>query len=154
VIIAIQVLWAYSANDIIWTAVGVGALGGLAHEISQSKGTAFLPDTASSGQNGGKAGSKDNESYLGGLLGIILGGAAGFLTLSAVSASTTVSVQFAVTAFSAGAAFKGIADAAASPSKPNTTNSPKKNSQEVATEIKDAGAADEGLGAQETQGAE
>ncbi|HYB75507.1 MAG TPA: hypothetical protein VEC08_00975 [Nitrososphaerales archaeon] len=130
VIVAIWALWAYSANDIIWTAVGVGALGGLVHEISQSKGTAFLPDTTSSGQGGGGAGSNDTESYLGGLLGLILGGAAGFLTLSAVSASATVSVQFVVAAFSAGAAFKGIADAAASPSK---TSSTKKDSDQTAT---------------------
>jgi hypothetical protein len=116
VIIAIEALWAYSVNNIVWTAAGVGALGGLAHEISQSKGTAFLPDSSSGGQGGGGGGG-NGESYLGGLLGLILGGAAGFLTLSAATASTTVSVQFVVAAFSAGAAFKGIADAAASPSK-------------------------------------
>jgi len=111
-------LWAYAAKDVIWTVVCVGALGGLAHEIVQSKGTSFLPDTQSSGQNAGK---KDNsgsqENYLGGLLGLILGGAAGLLTLSATSATSGVSTELVVTAFSAGVALKGISDAAASPSK-------------------------------------
>ena len=131
VIVAFAAFWAYAAKDTIWTAVNVGALGGLAHEIAQSKGTAFLPDSSSGGQASGnpdkeKAGNENSgtnqESYLGGLLGIILGGAAGLLTLSATSASPAVSTQFVVTAFSAGVAFKGIADAAASPSKSGTTS--------------------------------
>jgi len=117
VIIAFAALWAYSAKDAIWTAVTVGALGGLAHEIAQSKGTAFLPDTSSSGQANTKPDSNKEESYLGGLVGLILGGAAGLLTISTTSATTSVSTQFVVTAFSAGVALKGISDAAASPSK-------------------------------------
>jgi uncharacterized membrane protein len=69
VVVALTSLWGYAAGNDIWTAAAVGALGGLVHEISQSKGTAFLPD-----QSG-----KQGESYLGGLVGIILGGAAGLL---------------------------------------------------------------------------
>jgi hypothetical protein len=118
VIVAVTALWAYAVRNDIWTAVSAGALGGLVHEIAQSKGTAFLPDTSPS------TADKNGESYLGGLVGIILGGAAGLLTLSASSAS--VSTQLVVTAFAAGVALKGISDAAASPPKGKTESTPNK----------------------------
>jgi len=125
VLVAIMSLWAYSAGNDIWTAVAAGALGGLVHEISQSKGTAFLPDSSpsSADKKDEKKGDEKGESYLGGLLGIILGGAAGLLTLATTSGASSsassgdVSVQMVVTAFAAGVALKGISDAAASPSK-------------------------------------
>jgi len=123
VIITFMAIWAYIVSNAIWAATSVGALGGLVHEISQSKGTAFLP-TETDTQDAGKAG-KSQESYLGGLVGIILGGAAGLLTLSAASATSaavvTVNTQFAVAAFAAGVAFKGISDAAASPPRSTST---------------------------------
>jgi hypothetical protein len=131
VVVSVVALWAYVASNNIWTAVSAGALGGLVHEIAQSKGTAFLPDSSSTGDQtdnpsagapapplgkpAAKTSKTNEESYLGGLLGIILGGAAGLLTISV--SSSTVSAQFVVTAFSAGVAFKGISDAAASPPK-------------------------------------
>jgi len=90
----------------------VGAIGGIVHELSQSKGTAFLPSTSTS-KDGAGAGGGGGESYLGGLVGIVLGGAAGLLTLSTSSAQ--VSTQLVITAFAAGVALKGISDAAASP---------------------------------------
>jgi len=115
-VIAFVALWANAAGDIIWTVVSVGALGGLVHEIAQSKGTVFLPGSSSNTL----AGTGKGEDYLGGLVGIILGGSAGLLTL-AVSSGTVVSarvtVQLIVTAFAAGVALKGISDAAASPTK-------------------------------------
>jgi hypothetical protein len=118
-LIAFVVLWANAVGDVIWTVVSVGALGGLVHEIAQSKGTAFIPGKASSTPGGANTG----EDYLGGLVGIILGGAAGLLTLAVSSGTSTpskVSVQLIVTAFSAGIALKGISDAAASPPKTGT----------------------------------
>ena len=142
VLVAFIALWADKANDVLWAVVSVGALGGLAHEIAQSKGTAFLPDQGSKPSNpthngnppppkGADASSHDKgsdtskddksdkgEDYLGGLVGIILGGAAGLLTLGATSGTaipTSVSLQVIVAAFSAGIALKGISDSAASP---------------------------------------
>ncbi len=154
VAVSVMALWAHSANNIIWTAVSVGALGGLVHEIAQSKGTAFLPgssspgtskhtsntniadtgkeapdpskgvadpakpaptSTATSAQSGGGSSNDQGESYLGGLLGILLGGAAGLLAISTSSTPTTITTSFIVTAFAAGIALKGISDSAASP---------------------------------------
>jgi len=149
VVIAVIALLAYSTNNLLWTAVTVGSVGGLVHEIAQSKGTAFLPDTSSSSKpnntdpstptkpteppaklnetgnaNESTSSNQDKgESYLGGLIGILLGGAAGLVALSVSSAPTKVSVQMVATAFAAGVALKGIADAAASPAKTSSSNS-------------------------------
>jgi protein-S-isoprenylcysteine O-methyltransferase Ste14 len=111
-VIAVMAVWADSTGNLLWTAVTIGAIGGLVHEIAQSKGTAFFPDTDNSQQK------KNGESYLGGLLGILLGGAAGLVALSVSNAPTSVSTQMIATAFAAGVALKGIADSAAS--QPNT----------------------------------
>jgi small-conductance mechanosensitive channel len=113
-VIAVMAVWADSTENLLWTAVTVGAIGGLVHEIAQSKGTAFLPDTDNSQPN------KSGESYLGGLLGILLGGAAGLVALSVSNAPTSVSIQMIATAFAAGVALKGIADSAASSPNPGS----------------------------------
>ncbi|HUI86683.1 MAG TPA: hypothetical protein VLY21_05985 [Nitrososphaerales archaeon] len=135
VLVAFIALWADKASNVLWAVVSVGALGGLVHEIAQSKGTAFLPGQGTQPNNPagqgtpapsaggappkGKADSGGKgEDYLGGLVGVILGGAAGLLTLGATSGTavpTTVSLQVIVAAFSAGIALKGISDSAASP---------------------------------------
>jgi hypothetical protein len=118
-VIAVMAVWAGSTGNLLWTAVTVGAIGGLVHEIAQSKGTAFLPDTDNSQQKkDGNNSQQKTESYLGGLLGILLGGAAGLVALSVSNAPTSVSTQMIATAFAAGVALKGIADSAAS--SPNT----------------------------------
>ena len=127
-VMAVIAVWADSANNVLWTAVAVGALGGLVHEIAQSKGTAFFPDTdktpSSHTKKDEEAGKKPDdgtsnggESYLGGLIGILLGGAAGLVALSVSPTPTSVSTQMIATAFAAGVALKGIADSAASPKK-------------------------------------
>ena len=155
--IAFMALWADKANNVLWTVVSVGALGGLVHEIAQSKGTAFLPGQGNqkprqetshdTGHETGHDGERDpgkaekgghdgdekadhggddkdsgdsgkGEDYLGGLVGVILGGAAGLLTLGATSGAqipTQVGVPVLVGTFSAGIALKGISDSAASP---------------------------------------
>lgn len=126
VTVCVMAFWNYMAGSVIWTAVSVGALGGLVHEISQSGGTAFLPGTGQPKHDTGKAhalapgaagaGGGDGasgESYLGGLVGIILGGAAGLLVLS--TSYSFVTTQLVVSAFGAGVALKGISDSAGSP---------------------------------------
>lgn len=133
VVLSVLVVWAYVRGNVIWTATSVGALGGLVHEISQSGGTAFLPGTSKpSGtktsreaqvdllkgtksekpDEAGANGSGKGESYLGGLVGVTLGGVAGLLVLSASYPS--VDTQLLVGAFGAGVALKGISDAAGS----------------------------------------
>jgi hypothetical protein len=118
-VIAVMAVWADSAGNVLWTAVSVGAIGGLVHEIAQSKGTAFIPDTNNTSSSNTKKDETTNggESYLGGLIGIILGGAAGLVALSVSTAPTSVSTQMIATAFAAGVALKGIADSAASSPK-------------------------------------
>ena len=127
IVVAVIAVVADSTNNLLWTAVTVGALGGLVHEIAQSKGTAFFPDTdktpSSHTKKDEEAGKKPDdgtssggESYLGGLIGILLGGAAGLVALS-VSPPASVTTQMIATAFAAGVALKGIADSAASPPK-------------------------------------
>jgi len=127
-VIAVMAAWAGSTDNVLWTAVTVGAIGGLVHEIAQSKGTAFFPDTdktpSSHTKKDEEAGKKPDdgtsnggESYLGGLIGILLGGAAGLVALSVSPTPTSVSTQMIATAFAAGVALKGIADSAASPKK-------------------------------------
>jgi len=135
VFIAFLALWADTTNNVIWTVVAAGALGGLVHEIAQSKGTAFLPSSptkstqavSGTGTGTGTEGAPatgtaapKGEDYLGGLVGIVLGGAAGLLTLAVTSSSqipTQSTPQVLVAAFAAGVALKAISDSAASPPK-------------------------------------
>jgi hypothetical protein len=88
-------------RDVLLTAVFTGAIGGLVHEIVQSNGTYMLPhmDTANS------------NFCLGGLIGIISGGAAGVIMVEGLTV-TTLSRQLIALAFTAGLALKGVADAA------------------------------------------
>jgi hypothetical protein len=103
--------WFYTTGYLVGAVISIGAVGGIVHEIAQSKGTALIPGDSNTD------GSKEN--YLGAFLGIILGGAAGLLTLSTATGTgtATLSLQVVVTAFAAGVALKGISDSAASPTK-------------------------------------
>lgn len=100
----------------VWThalllALFAGALGGLAHEIVQSKGEIIFP-------------SWDKGNYcLGGLVGLIAGGTAGLLAYQGLmgNAGVIVNTKLIVTALLAGLAVKGIADA------PNPGPSPDSN---------------------------
>jgi len=116
VIVVVLALWACATDDVLWTVIAVGALGGLVHEIVQSKGTAFAP--AKSGASTGNPNS--GEDYLGGMVGIILGGAAGLLALSAtggslstITSSSPITISLIATVFASGIALKGISDSAA-----------------------------------------
>lgn len=93
-------------------AASLGALGGLAHELAQSRGWFFFPQT-----------TEDHTHYLGAFTGMALGALAGALAVQSlvtlkVPDTVDVSVgsvwwyQFAYTSFLAGLSLKGISEAA------------------------------------------
>jgi hypothetical protein len=93
-----------SSPRAIWLAVAVGGLGGLAHEIAQSRGTVLIVERRADG------------IYLGTIAGIILGGVAGLLAAKAFlitppTPAPTV-MQLIYESFIAGLALKGITEAA------------------------------------------
>ena len=99
VVLALGILGSYSPSGYILTLLCAGALGGIVHEIAQSKGSFILPGPKTPG---------GSDYNLGSLMGIVLGAAAAALTLGSFSGLT---ISAAVAAFTAGAALKGIADA-------------------------------------------
>ena len=96
----------YEGKHVFLTAITAGALGGLAHELVQSKGTYILPHTDNTG-----------NFCLGGLFGIVSGGLAGLIMYSGLdlTAGIKVSGQLFTQAFLAGLAVKGVADAVQPP---------------------------------------
>ena len=98
----------YEWKHVFLTAVSAGAIGGLAHEIVQSRGTYILPHTDDTG-----------NFCLGGLFGIISGGLAGLIMYSGLNLTTGIKVsgQLFTEAFLAGLATKGVADAVNPPRK-------------------------------------
>lgn len=101
-IIAVSVLsWvSFDEGSVLFTAIFVGAMGGLVHEIAQSNGRFMLPNT------------KNGEVYLGGLYGLVAGGVAGLLIAQGL-ATTAVGVGLLSESFLAGLALKGVSDAVA-----------------------------------------
>ena len=91
----------YAENSVFFTAILVGATGGLVHEIAQSNGKFILP----------QADTKD-EVYLGGLFGLVAGGVSGIILVQGM-AETIVSTRLIGEAFLAGLGLKGFADAVA-----------------------------------------
>jgi hypothetical protein len=92
-------------NDVFATAVLVGAIGGLVHELVSSNGKYILPNIDSTSGN-------PSDVSLGGLYGLVIGGVAGLLLVGGLAA-TTVTAQVLSSAFLAGLAVKGVSDAAA-----------------------------------------
>ncbi|PYV09829.1 MAG: hypothetical protein DMG23_09690 [Acidobacteria bacterium] len=100
--------WASAHNNwLLWLAVSVGALGGLAHEIAQSGGKIMFFQRHQDGM------------YLGSLAGMVLGAVAGILVIRGHLVSTangtalSVSmVQLDYEIFTAGLALKGVTEAA------------------------------------------
>jgi len=88
----------------IWLAVAVGGLGGLAHELAQSRGTILVVERRADG------------IYLGTIAGIILGGVAGLLAVKGFlitpPAPAPTVMQLIYEAFIAGLALKGVTEAA------------------------------------------
>lgn len=80
------------------------SLGGLAHELVQSKGTIVLPT------------DRDDGIYLGSAFGLVLGATAGVVALQAGQPS-------AASAFLAGLALKGVSEAAAGTKTSQKTSS-------------------------------
>lgn len=99
VVLVLGILGSYFSSGYILTILCAGALGGIVHEIAQSKGSFLLP---------GPKGGTGNDYNLGSLMGLVLGAAAAALTLGTFS---TLTMSAIVAAFTAGAALKGIADA-------------------------------------------
>ena len=99
---------AYGSESQIALAASVGALGGLAHEIAQSKGKLLFVRVA------------DDGIYLGAIAGMLLGAIAGLLAAKAIvlgpSAATAdahhVKMQLIYDCFFGGLALKGILEAA------------------------------------------
>jgi len=88
----------------MWLAVVVGGLGGLAHEIAQSRGTILVAQRRADG------------IYLGTIAGIMLGAVAGLLAVKALlitppTPPPTV-MQLIYESFIAGLALKGVTEAA------------------------------------------
>ena len=111
VIMALFAIVAWYSQSVIWLAVFVGALGGLAHEFAQSQGRVLIP--------------KKNQDgiYFGSLSGALLGAIAGILWVRGVvegSASNPSLNSFVIEAFLAGLALKGVTEAAATTQVPQT----------------------------------
>jgi hypothetical protein len=106
VLIIIFAALSYEWKHVFLTAITAGALGGLAHELVQSKGTYILPHTDDTG-----------NFCLGGLFGIVSGGLAGLIMYSGLNLTVGIRVsgQLFTQAFLAGLATKGVADAVQPP---------------------------------------
>ena len=103
IIIAILIILGVAgglAKSVLLLAIVVGCVGGLIHDLIQNKAILLKPKTTAEG------------IYIGWILGIILGGAAGFIAIASGVASTTFEVQSLLAPFTAGIALKGITDAA------------------------------------------
>lgn len=106
VLVAAMALLAWASAHygwILWLAVSVGALGGLAHEIAQSGGkVAFFH-------------RYEDGIYLGSVAGMILGAVAGLLVVRGVvlgNSHPPTMTQIAYDVFTAGLALKGVTEAA------------------------------------------
>jgi hypothetical protein len=93
----------YYKNPLL-SAIFVGALGGVVHEIAQSNGRLMFPQTTSDGV------------YLGGLFGLLAGGIAGLILVQGVSGLASPSLLSE--AFLAGLSLKGFSEAVAGTNKP------------------------------------
>ena len=100
-------------SSFLLLSIVAGCVGGLIHDLIQNKAVILYPSTTSEGV------------YLGWILGIILGGAAGFLAYASGVVSTTFDPKLLSAPFAAGIALKGVIDAAANTSADNVkTKSP------------------------------
>ena len=91
-------------NAVLFLAAFVGALGGVIHEIAQSRGKILFFEKHGDGL------------YLGSLAGMVLGAAAGIIAVRGFLAGTGATigaVEIGYESFVAGLALKGITEAAA-----------------------------------------
>lgn len=99
--------WASNHGSFWWIAIGAGGIGGLIHELAQSKGKMLFIK------------KYDDGVYLGSISGIILGIVAGILMLQNQITSdqpieTVKLTKATFDAFIAGLALKGVVDATSS----------------------------------------
>lgn len=99
--------WALNHGSFWWVAIGAGGLGGLIHELAQSKGKILFIK------------KYDDGVYLGSISGIILGLVAGILMLqNQITSDQTIETakltKATFDAFIAGLALKGVVDATSS----------------------------------------
>ena len=94
-------------ESVLLLSVVVGCVGGLIHDLIQNKAIILYPSTT------------DEGVYIGWILGVILGGAAGFIAYSSGVVSTTFDPKLLAAPFTAGIALKGVVDAAANTSASN-----------------------------------
>lgn len=113
----------YQANSPFGLGIAVGALGGLVHEIAQSRGTVLFLQ------------KKVDGLYLGAISGVILGAVAGVLV--ALGDDHFKDLQgLTVAIFSAGLALKGVAEAATTEAVP-VQGSPTPEEEAAVREIVD-----------------
>jgi len=111
IVVLIVAYASYSMQHVIIAAICAGAIGGLFHEIIQSKGTFILWNWDDKG-----------NLYFGSLVGLILGAFAGAIMVG-TGATVASSAYIMISAFTAGAALKGVTDAynpSNAPSQPGT----------------------------------
>src|SRR5207302_278748 len=110
--------FAPTSPRVLWLAIAVGGLGGLAHEIAQSRGTILVVERRADG------------IYLGTIAGVILGAVAGLLAVKGLLISPTSpatqpgAIQLIYEAFIAGLALKGITEAAGGQALPPIAPAP------------------------------
>ncbi len=95
----------YSSN-LFAIVIAMGALGGVVHEVAQSKGTIVFPRPDLNG-----------DYYLGALYGLVAGGIAGLILAQGVPASASATTQLVSEAFFAGLGLKGFSEAV-TPNRP------------------------------------
>jgi hypothetical protein len=101
-----------SSPRVLWLAIAVGGLGGLAHEVAQSRGTILVVERRADG------------IYLGAIGGVALGAVAGLLAVKGLLITPTSQLgatQLIYEAFIAGLALKGITEAAGGQALPVTS---------------------------------
>ena len=100
-------------ESVLLLSIVVGCVGGVIHDLIQNKAIILYPSTT------------DEGVYIGWILGVILGGAAGFIAYGSGVVSTTLDPRLLLAPFTAGIALKGVIDAAANTSAGNVkTKSP------------------------------
>ncbi len=109
IIIAVIIGWvAVIEKNVLITAITVGALGGIVHELAQSSGKIIVPKT--------DTGSRD--IYLGGLFGLISGGVAGLLIAQSLPDNAQITNSWLSQFFLAGLSLKGFSEAVATKHPP------------------------------------
>ena len=103
VIAVVVAAYGVTSSNVLLTAISVGAVGGLVHEVAQSNGKVIVP----------KPDEGSGDIYLGGLFGLIAGGVAGLLVAQGLPGSAAVTNSWLSEFFLAGLGLKGFSEAVA-----------------------------------------